>query len=228
AFVAGKLHNYRQRLLRAARDNTRTRQTRLRDTTEHHATALTRLEHTRGLDEFLGIEGNATREYFQALDHLAPGTAPGRSRRPPTDPVNCLLSFGYGMLRVAVHGALEHVGLDPYLDYLHGIRPAKPALALDLMEELRPLLVDHLVLTLHNRGQLLPRHTEQLPGGAVHLTDHGRKFFLEHWSTARERTWHHATLDRDIPAALLPLIQARLLARHLRGDTDTYQPWTLT
>ncbi|WP_156757041.1 CRISPR-associated endonuclease Cas1, partial [Actinokineospora pegani] len=118
AFVAGKLHNYRQRLLRAARDNTRTRQTRLRDTTEHHATALTRLEHTRGLDEFLGIEGNATREYFQALDHLAPGTAPGRSRRPPTDPVNCLLSFGYGMLRVAVHGALEHVGLDPYLDYL--------------------------------------------------------------------------------------------------------------
>jgi CRISPR-associated protein Cas1 len=228
AFVAGKLHNYRQLLLRAARDLTGERQSTLRERAEQHAEALACLPDANTLSEVLGIEGNAARGYFQALDVLAPGTAAGRSRRPPTDPVNCLLSFGYGMLRVAVHGAIEQVGLDPYLGYLHGIRPAKPALALDLMEELRPLLVDRLVLTLVNRRQLLAKHTEQLPGGAVQLTDQGRKFVLEQWSDARGRSWHHAGLNRDIPAALIPLTQARLLAQHLRGTTDAYLPWTLT
>lgn len=227
-FVAGKLHNYRQLLLRAARDTTGTRQTRLRDIAENHAGALTQLADATTLAEALGIEGRAARDYFQGLDQLAPGVATGRTRRPPTDPVNCLLSFGYGMLRVAVHGALEQVGLDPYIGYLHGIRPAKPALALDLMEELRPLLVDRLVLTLLNRGQITDRHTETLPGGAVQLTEDGRRLFLEHWSKARDRTWPHATLGRDIPAALIPLVQARLLARHLRGTADAYHPWTTT
>jgi CRISPR-associated protein Cas1 len=132
------------------------------------------------------------------------------------------------MLRVAVHGALEQVGLDPFIGYLHGVRAGKPALALDLMEEFRPLYVDRLVLTLFNRGQVSPRHTETLPGGAVQLTDDGRRMFLKEWSTARERTWHHAGLARDIPAALLPLVQARLLARHLRGDSESYTPWTVT
>ncbi len=132
------------------------------------------------------------------------------------------------MLRVAVHGALEQVGLDPYVGYLHGVRAGKPSLALDLMEEMRPLLVDRLVLTLLNRKQIADRHTRTLPGGAVQLTDDGRKIFLEHWSQAGERTWPHAGTGRDIPAALIPLVQARLLARHLRGTSDTYLPWTLT
>lgn len=96
------------------------------------------------------------------------------------------------------------------------------------MEEFRPLLVDRLVLTLLNRGQIAPSHTEQLPSGQTQLTETGRKHFLEQWSTARERLWPHAYLDREIPTALLPLIQARLLARHLRGDTDTYIPWTVS
>ncbi|MFC6094939.1 type I-C CRISPR-associated endonuclease Cas1c [Saccharothrix lopnurensis] len=228
SFIAGKLHNYRQLLLRAARDTTEARQQRLRDTAQDHAQALTQLAEATTLSQTLGIEGQAARTYFQALDQLAPGVATGRTRRPPTDPVNCLLSFGYGMLRVSVQGALEQVGLDPFIGYLHGIRPGKPALALDLMEELRPLLVDRLVLTLFNRGQITDRHTETLPGGAVQLTEDGRKTFLEHWSKARERTWPHAHLGRDIPAALIPLVQARLLTRHLRGTTDTYQPWTIT
>lgn len=228
AIVAGKLHNYRQLLLRTARDATGTRQTGLREIAERHAGALTDLAAADSLTEVLGIEGRAARDYFQGLEHLAPGTLPGRTRRPPQDPVNCLLSFGYGMLRVAVHGALEQVGLDPYLGYLHGIRSGKPALALDLMEEFRPLLVDRLVLTLINREQLSNGHTETLPGGAVQLTEDGRRFFLEHWSTARKREWHHAGLGRDLPAALLPLVQARLLARHLRGDSDAYLPWTLS
>ncbi|MEU4806385.1 type I-C CRISPR-associated endonuclease Cas1c [Actinosynnema sp. NPDC023587] len=227
AFVAGKLHNYRQLLLRAARDLTGPRRDRLREIAATHALSLEQLPTATTLSQTLGIEGRAARDYFQALDTLAPGVVAGRTRRPATDPVNCLLSFGYGMLRVAVQGALEQVGLDPYVGYLHGVRSGKPSLALDLMEEMRPLLVDRLVLTLLNRKQILDRHTETLPGGAVQLTDDGRKTFLEHWSTARERPWPHATLGRDIPAALIPLVQARLLARHLRGTADTYIPWTV-
>jgi CRISPR-associated protein Cas1 len=228
AIVAGKLHNYRQLLLRVARDAQGSRQTRLRDVAQTHADALTELPGARDLNTVMGIEGQAARTYFQGIDLLAPGAATGRSRRPPQDPFNCLLSFGYGMLRVAVHGALEQVGLDPNLGYLHGLRPGKPALALDMMEELRPLLVDRLVLTLVNRGQVTDRHTQVLPGGAVQLTEEGRRFFLEQWSASRDREWPHRVLDRQIPAALVPLVQARLLARHLRGDTDTYLPWTVT
>ncbi|WP_216895682.1 type I-C CRISPR-associated endonuclease Cas1c [Nocardia alni] len=228
SMVAGKLHNYRDLLLRAARDLTGSRQAQLRDIAQTHATALTALADGTNLDEVRGIEGRAARDYFQALPTLTPAARAGRSRRPPTDSFNCLLSFGYGLLRAAVHGAIEQVELDPYIGYLHGVRPAKPALALDLMEEFRPLLVDRFVLTLFNRDQIKPDHTETLPGAQVQLTDTGRKLFLEQWSTARERTWHHAYLDQSIPASLLPLTQARLLARHLRGDTDTCTPWTVS
>lgn len=140
--VAAKLHNYRQLLLRTARDVAGERQRRLRDIAQLHANALGNLPNAPDLNSVLGIEGQSARSYFQGIDLLAPGVAAGRSRRPPQDAFNCLLSFGYGMLRVSVHGALEQVGLDPYLGYLHGVRPGKPALALDLMEELRPLLVD--------------------------------------------------------------------------------------
>lgn len=227
AVVAGKVHNYRQLLLRVARDAAGDRRDELRALAARNADALADLATAPNLDTLLGIEGRAARDYFQGIDLLAPGIATGRTRRPPRDPVNCLLSFGYGMLRVAVHGALEQVGLDPYLGFLHGVRSGKPALALDMMEEFRPLLVDRLVLTLINRKQVLPRHTETLPAGAVQLTDSGRKFMLEQWSAAREREWPHAGLGRSIPAALLPLTQARLLARHLRGSIDGYLPWTV-
>ncbi|GGK49196.1 type I-C CRISPR-associated endonuclease Cas1c [Nocardia camponoti] len=228
AMVAGKLHNYRQLLLRSARDLTGDRQTRLREISSRHADSLTSVRDAGNLSELMGIEGRAAREYFQSFPATCPGTQPGRSRRPPRDQANCLLSFGYGMLRASVHGALEQVGLDPYIGFLHGIPPAKPALALDLMEEFRPLLVDRLVLTLLNRSQITDRHTVALPTGEVQLTDDGRKFFLEQWSNARERTWPHAYLDQEIPAALLPLVQARILARHLRGDMPSYIPWTVT
>ncbi|QLY33946.1 type I-C CRISPR-associated endonuclease Cas1 [Nocardia huaxiensis] len=228
AMVAGKLHNYRQLLLRTARDATGRRQVSLREVAESHSAALQSLRTATSLDEVRGIEGRAARDYFQSLPDLAPGASVGRNRRPPTDPINCLLSFGYGLLRSAVHGALEQVGLDPYIGYLHGIRPAKPALALDLMEEFRPLLVDRLVLTLFNRGQIKNTHTETFPGGQVQLTTDGRKLFLEQWSIAREKPWPHVHLDREVPAALLPLAQARLLARHLRDRTDTYVPWTVS
>jgi CRISP-associated protein Cas1 len=188
--------------------------------------------HTQDIDSLFGIEGTAAREYFAAFpalstDHQGSVGSFTRSRRPPTDPINCLLSFLYGMLRVAVHGALEQVGLDPYIGFLHGIRPGKPALALDLMEEFRPLLADRLALTLLNRRELQEDDFESLPGDTVRLTDDGRRSVLNAWQRSRERPWPHAQLNRTVPAALLPLVQSRLLARHLRGDLEQYLPWTV-
>lgn len=228
AMVAGKIHNSRQVLLRSARDATGHRQTALRASAEVLAQRLDLLRKAEDLDEVLGVEGIAARDYFAALPHLISGRqwqVIGRNKRPPTDPVNCLLSFLYGMLRVAVHGALEQVGLDPYIGFLHGIRPGKPALALDLMEEFRPLLVDRLAFTTLNRRELAEKDFEKLPNGAYRLTEDGRKTVLNAWQASRHRTWPHAQLKRDVEAGLLPLVQARLLARHLRGDLNTYQPW---
>ncbi len=130
------------------------------------------------------------------------------------------------MLRVAVHGAIEQVGLDPYIGYLHGIRSGKPALALDVMEEMRALLVDRLVFTALNRRQLQSKHFTQHLGGACELTEDGRRTYLALWSEARRRQWPHPHLDRSIPAATLPIVQARLLSRHLRGDLAQYIPWS--
>jgi len=223
--VAGKIHNYRQMLLRTARDASGSRRTTLRDLAQQHVDALAPLQESTSLDVVLGIEGRIARSYFQTIPTLISGARSGRARKPPRDPVNCLLSFGYGMLRVAVLGALEHVGLDPYIGYLHGVRSGKPSLALDLMEEFRPPLVDRLVATLFNRNQITPAHTHTDPSGAVHLTEEGRSFFLNQWSQERERNWKHPQLDRDVPAALLPLVQARFLARHIRGDQPNYTPW---
>ncbi|WP_327040026.1 type I-C CRISPR-associated endonuclease Cas1c [Micromonospora ureilytica] len=230
AMVAGKIHNSRQVLLRAGRDTSGHRQTALRASAELIAQRLELLKSAKNIDSVLGTEGIAAHDYFAALPYLVTdkqwrGT--GRARRPPTDPVNCLLSFLYGMLRVAVHGALEHVGLDPYIGFLHATRPAKPALALDLMEEFRPLLADRLAFTLLNRRELSADDFELLPNGAYRLTETGRKNTLHAWQTARRRAWPHAQLNREIEGAVLPLVQARLLARHLRGDLATYRPWTV-
>ncbi|MFV2104884.1 type I-C CRISPR-associated endonuclease Cas1c [Micromonospora sp. LOL_024] len=231
AFVAGKIHNARQVLLRTARDTSGHRQTALRASAELLAQRLELLATAASTNEVLGVEGIAARDYFAAMPYLLGDSkdwkASGRNKRPPTDPLNCLLSFLYGMLRVAVHGALDQVGLDPYIGYLHAVRPGKPALALDLMEEFRPLLADRLALTLLNRRELTPTDFEELPNGAYRLTDSGRKSLLSAWQQSRQREWPHAQLGRQIPAALLPLVQARLLARHLRGDLVAYQPWTV-
>jgi CRISPR-associated protein Cas1 len=231
AVVAGKIHNARQEMHRAGRDASGHRQIALRTAAELQAERLALLPGARSASEVLGIEGVAARDYFATLPHLVTGAkewgSVGRAKRPPTDPVNCVLSFLYGMLRVAVHGALEQVGLDPYIGFLHGVRPGKPALALDLMEEFRPLLADRLAFTMVNRRELTPDDFEKLPNGAYRLTDVGRKVVLNAWQTSRQRPWRHAQLKRDVPGAVIPLVQARLLARHLRGDLASYQPWTV-
>ncbi len=231
SIVAGKLHNTRQVLLKAAADAHGSRQQALRKTAAAIADDLPALATTDNINVILGIEGQAAKRYVAQWRHLVNDRsqipAPtARTSRPPTDPVNAALSFGYGMLRVAVHGALEHVGLDPYIGYLHGIRSGKPALALDIMEEMRALLVDRLVFTALNRRQLQPKHFTQHLGGACELTEDGRRTYLTLWSEARRRPWPHRHLARSVPAATLPIVQARLLSRHLRGDLAQYIPWS--
>lgn len=228
--VAGKPHNTRQLLLRAAEDAHGARQEALRRNADQTDDSIHQLPTMTSINEILGVEGLAARRYVATWRHLISdkadiATAAARSSRPPTDPLNAALSFGYGMLRVAVHGALDHVGLDPYIGYLHGIRPGKPSLALDLMEEMRALLVDRLVFTAINRRQLRREHFTEHLGGAHELTDDGRRTYLGLWSEARARQWPHPALKRKVPAALLPLVQARLLARYLRGDLDEYPTW---
>ncbi|GAB3474530.1 type I-C CRISPR-associated endonuclease Cas1c [Nocardiopsis coralliicola] len=230
ACVAGKIQNSRQVLLKGARDTTQ-HKISLREAAEDLAQSLKSAESAGDLDELMGVEGNAARVYFEMFALLVrPETGfafPGRVKRPPTDPVNALLSFLYGLVRSMVHGACEQVGLDPYVGFLHGIRPGKPALALDLMEEFRSVLADRVALTLINRRQLGQEDFETLPGGAVQLTEEGRKTVLGYWQQQRARTYDHRVLDRKVPAALLPAVQARLMARHLRKDVPGYLPWTV-
>lgn len=229
--TAGKIRNSRWVLLRAARDAAPTAKSRIRDAAEALAESLTATSTCTSLDTVMGTEGNAARTHFAAL---AAAIRPAeeipafthRNRRPPTDPVNALLSYTYGLLRGLVHGAAEQVGLDPYIGFLHGIRPGKPALALDLMEEFRPVLADRFVLTLLNRRQLRPSHFETTPGGAVRLTDDGRKIAITAWQDWKTQSWEHSLAGRDVPAGLLPVVQARILARHLRGELPAYLPWT--
>jgi len=226
-FLAGKLQGYRQLLLRAARDAEPRRQARLRDVAKVHADAIGSLATASSMTECLGLEGQAARAYFSAAELVfTKATVSGRTRRPPMDATNCYLSMGYGLLRTSVHAALVHVGLDPMIGFMHGVRGTKPSLALDVMEEMRGLLVDRLVATLVNRGQLVAeRHTRQLPGGAVEFTDEGRMAFLSHWAESRQRSWPHKAVGRTMTAAEIPFMQARLLARHLREPSFSYQPW---
>lgn len=230
ACIAGKIQNSRQVVLRSARDAT-THKDRLRQVAQALAESLTELPRTTDVDSVFGVEGNAARIYFEAFSLMLrkdTGIAfRGRIKRPPTDPANALLSFLYGLTRSMVHGACEQVGLDPYIGFLHGLRPGKPALALDLMEELRPVCADRLALTLINRKQVGVEHFETLPGGAVQLTEEGRRLVLAQWQAQRKKEFSHRLLGRKVPVALLPSTQARLLARHLRGDMPSYLPWTL-
>lgn len=228
--VAGKIQNSRQILMRGAHDADR-HQLTLREIAANLAGLLAGLPDIDDLDTLLGIEGQAARVYFSGLRHmLRPDLGlefTARIKRPAVDPVNAVLSFLYGLLRSAVHGAAEQVGLDPYVGFLHGLRPGKPALALDLMEELRPAIGDRLTLTLLNRRQIRQEHFETLPGGAVQLTEDGRRLVLTEWQRYKQRSLLHNLLGRKVAVALLPSIQARLLARHLRGELPTYLPWTL-
>lgn len=230
--VAGKIKNSRKVLQRGARDSSQPDDlAALRGAVDHLAASLRAIPAAADLDAVRGIEGEAARCYFGVLSHLIKPAArldfnmAGRTRRPPRDPMNALLSFLYALLMNDCSSALESVGLDRQLGCLHAVRPGRAALALDLMEEFRPLLADRLALTLINRGQIGPKHFEYCDGGAVLLSDEGRKIVVAAYQTRKQEQLQHPHLRQPSPVALLPALQARLLARHIRGEIAAYPPF---
>ena len=228
--VAGKVQNARSLLLRAARDGADAAdEAELRAAAARLGALLSEIRESADLDALRGLEGNAARAYFAAFAQMVrtdrSAFAPaGRSRRPPRDRANALLSFCYALLRAECEAALEGVGLDPQVGYLHALRPGRPALALDLMEELRPAVVDRLALRMINRRQLRAEHFDETLGGAVNLTEAGRRATLAAYQKNKERATPHRLLKDRVPVGLIPHVQARLLARHLRGDLKHYLP----
>jgi CRISPR-associated protein Cas1 len=183
-----------------------------------------------GAEKLRGAEGEAAQLYFGVFNHLIrpPGEEfvfNGRSRRPPLDRINALLSFLYTLLTHDCRAAAESVGLDPAVGFLHRDRPGRPSLALDLMEEMRPALADRLALSLVNRRQVQAKDFSIADTGAVLLTDEGRKTVLTTWQERKKTERRHPFLDEVAPLGLTPYLQAQLLARHLRGDLDAYPPW---
>jgi CRISPR-associated protein Cas1 len=235
SFVVGKTANQRSVLMRALRDHgdeySQADREAITRTVERLAFILRRVEISdETLDQLRGSEGEAANLYFGVFDHLIRSPDEnfrwkGRSRRPPLDPVNALLSFLYTLLTHDCRNSAEAVGLDPAVGFLHRDRPGRPSLALDLMEELRPALADRLALSLINRRQLRASDFETREGGAVIMTDDARKTVLTAWQERKKEERQHSFLDEKAPLGLVPYLQAQLLARHLRGDLDAYPPW---
>jgi len=180
------------------------------------------------LDAVRGVEGAASRRHFDNLRLSLRGDLgfATRTRRPPLSPFNALLSFLYGLVRHRIEHALDAVGLDPQVGYLHSLRPGRPALALDLMEEHRPI-VDRFALTLANRRQVSASSFHIQESGAVSLNELGRKTVLEAWSAMIEREIAHQVLEKQVPYGLVFQLQATILARYLRGDLASYLPFTI-
>jgi CRISPR-associated protein Cas1 len=233
--VAAKVANARTVLLRAARDAGPAdvaRKEVLLAQARTLAALLVDLSGKADLDAVRGLEGEAAGQYFRAFDALqtTPPTPEGfaftrRTRQPPLDRLNALLSFLYTLLLHDVRSACEAAGLDPCVGYLHADRPGKPSLALDLMEEFRPVLADRLAFALINRRQIAPEGFRVLEGGGVVMDDATRKTVLVAWQQRKRDTLTHPFLGEPTTVGLLPHLQARLLSRWLRGDLDTYPPF---
>lgn len=231
--VAGKIKNSRQVLLRGAREaKSEVDAHALSRVADNLAASLRSLPAASDADMVRGIEGEAARNYFAALnllvrEDLRPAfQLDGRTRRPPRDRFNALLSFLYSMLMNDCRSACEAAGLDPQVGFLHVLRPGRAALALDLMEEFRPF-ADRMALTLINRGQLSERDFVEREGGAVLLGDDARKTVVVTYQERKQEELTHALLAQAVPMGVVPLIQARLLARVIRGETETYLPFTM-
>lgn len=230
--VAGKLKNSRTVLMRGARetqDNDET--TTLTRIADNFSASLRATKVAATVDELRGIEGEAARNYFVGLNLIVKPAMreafqlDGRTRRPPLDRFNALISFLYALVMNDCRSALEAVGLDPQIGFLHVVRPGRAALALDLQEEFRAILADRLALTLINRGQLKVADFDEREGGAVMLNDQGRRTVLTAWQERKQVEMAHPLLEQKLPLTLLPLIQARIMARALRGEMDGYLPF---
>lgn len=229
--VVAKVANSRTVLLRAQRDHADTfGKPLLEDTVRHLGRVLDNLREIIPLDSVRGMEGEAARKYFSVFDHLITVQKDDfflqtRSRRPPLDNMNSLLSFCYTLLTHDVASALETVGLDPAVGYLHRDRPGRPGLALDLMEEFRPFLADRLALSLVNLQQVRGKGFRRTETGAILMDDDTRKKVLVAYQKRKQEEIRHPFLDEKVTVGLLPYIQAMLLARYLRGDLDGYPPF---
>ncbi len=231
SFLVGKLLNSRAVVRRAIRDHgEKVPLSDLKRIESRLSQYARRMDVFRDLDELRGIEGEAAAGYFKVFDHLITTQKDffvmnGRNRRPPRDPVNALLSFVYTLLVHDCRSALEGVGLDPYVGYLHADRPGRPSLALDLMEEFRSFLADRLVLSLINRGQINSKSFNFSESGSVVLKDSDRKELLVAWQKRKQDEITHPYTGEKMPVGLLAHIQAKLMSRHLRGELDGYPPF---
>ena len=231
ASVAGKLKNTRQVLQRGAREaKAEDEANALARLADNLAASLHALPGEDSLDGVRGIEGEAARRYFSGLnllvraDQRAAFAMDGRTRRPPRDRLNALLSFLYAMWMNDCRSALEAAGLDPQVGFLHALRPGRASLALDLMEEFRPW-ADRLALTLINRGQLKAHDFVLREGGAVALQPDARKAVVVAYQERKKDDINHPLLAQSVPLGLVPLVQARLLARAMRDDGAPYVPF---
>jgi CRISPR-associated protein Cas1 len=229
--VAGKIRNQRQVLQRGAREAKLDEESaRLDRVVDDLAASLRALPGAVDLDTVRGIEGEAARGYFSVLNLLVRPdrrelfSMNGRSRRPPRDRMNALLSFLYSMWMNDCRSAVEAAGLDPQMGFLHALRPGRAALALDLVEEFRPF-ADRLALTLVNRGQIAAKDFVEREGGAVLLDGDARKAVVVAYQERKKEELTHALLAETVPLGLVPLVQARLLARHVRGESPAYVPF---
>jgi CRISP-associated protein Cas1 len=229
--VIAKIANQRTVLMRGLRDHPEmTGDLQMRSATDYLERQLATLREPIPLESVRGIEGDAARCYFSVFDHLIVTEKDAfffkeRSRRPPLDNMNALLSFLYTLLVHDVRSALETVGLDPAVGFLHRDRPGRPSLALDLMEELRPVLADRLALSLVNRRQIKGKGFKTSETGAVVMDDETRKEVLVAYQKRKQEELQHPFINEKVALGLLPHVQALLLSRYIRGDLDGYPPY---
>lgn len=228
SILVGKISNCRTVLQRALRDHSdKVNVDKITSASTHLSYSLEQIQNENSLDVLRGIEGESANAYFNVFDHLIVAQKDNfkfekRTRRPPLDEVNCLLSFLYTLLMHDVRSALETVGLDSCVGFLHRDRPGRPGLALDIMEEFRPFLAERLTLSLINRGQICKKGFTKMESGAVFMDDDTRKEVLVAYQKRKQEEILHPYLKENVQVGLLFYIQALLLARHLRGDIDGY------
>lgn len=232
SIVAGKIQNSRRLMQRWIWDSPPNQRSELEGFLARVDARLGGLPSAPTGDAIRGVEGDAARWYFQALSRHVSRNDPAvtftlRTRRPPRDPINALLSFVYALILTEITGALESVGLDPQLGFLHGMRPGRASLALDLLEEFRPSVADRFVVRLVNRRQIGEKHFVSTAGGACYLSDDGRRLVLEAYEESKDEVTLHPLLRRSVPRWTLPQVQATLMARHLRGDLPVYPPFVM-
>lgn len=229
--VFGKLHNARWSIERTRRDHSlRVDVDKLSGASQQIQALLAPVLEENSSESLRGLEGLGAAAYFHVFDDMILNNKEdfffhGRSRRPPLDKVNALLSFAYSLLAHDCASALEAVGLDAYVGFLHRDRPGRTSLALDLMEELRPCMADRFILTLINNRIINSSNFDQAESGAVTLTDSGRKLFLQRWQERKREQLTHPYLGEKLSWGMVPYVQALLLARYLRGDLDDYPPF---